>query len=210
VKINFLLKNNKIRDIKQIFYNKNETFIISLDFFILIFININIICILYLKHINLRLEIKNIYIILVLLEFNLISYATENDYFINPGVYLGWEFGKTGGLVAGLEVSSGLIKEKVDWFGGLPQSYGTVVGSQYQFNSKNIKYFTEIEYLCILGGGSVGYEINSLKSNSIRSRLWAGLITYLSLSYSPYTENKFNLGIITKAPLVQMITYTGF
>jgi len=118
--------------------------------------------------------------------FSLYAYG---DFFYNPGIKVGWEFGKNGGLVIGFEGSVGQILGST----GDP-FYGLVIGSQYSVFKKSYKSYIELETGYLIIGLATGYELNHSKhiANSMRYRVFIPVwgfsdadTIFGSLSYSP-------------------------
>ncbi len=122
--------------------------------------------------------------------------AKEIAGFLNPGVYIGWEFGEKSGFVLGGEISTGAI------FANSALLVGTCGNLQYNFSSGNFKKVAEVEFGSLFGGISGGYEINSVGDNSKRISVWTGALAYLVFTYAPDATNPYCSGIVGKVPLM--------
>jgi hypothetical protein len=121
--------------------------------------------------------------------------------YISPGLKVGWQFGKRGGAIAGIELSGGvLIAEK--FIGGI------VYGFQRNLNIKrNISYF-EGQIGTPLFGIAVGRDYYHRKSHGgavsdesyeFRTRIFVGCMGYLTFKKS--FGWAYELGLVGKVPI---------
>jgi len=140
--------------------------------------------------------------ILIFTIFTIYGYSSaEHAFFFNPGIKIGYNFGKYHGFVIGTESSFGMSfwKEPRDnWtFAGI------VVGYSYCFRKDfNRNIYLEFEGGNVgFGGGSLGVLFNTEKSViNPYLRIFIGGIGYLSLRY-PIGELPTELSLIGKLPL---------
>jgi hypothetical protein len=128
--------------------------------------------------------------------------SAEEGLFFNPGIKIGYNFGKHNGFVLGAEMSTGITfwKGDIDYW----RFTGFVVGYSHCF-SNEFRNYTYVEFEggdVYLGGGSIGLLVNIDKSNiNPYFRLFIGQIGYLSFRY-PIGELPIEFSLVGKLPIM--------
>lgn len=146
-------------------------------------------------------------IIILLLICSIKSYSSEIYPFINPGVSIGIELGQKLMPFVGTELSVGATE-------GFSTEYGLTAGIsgglQYNFVSKSVKKYCDVEGGTMMVGLALGYEWNSVGNNSPRITCWAGTILYGSFTVTPIATNKGSIAVSGKLPLLAALEVTDY
>jgi hypothetical protein len=138
------------------------------------------------------MKFKNLIVILIILvnwEYVFSDYSGSPVYFINPGLKIGYEFGKQNGFILGCELSTGYSESFL--------LFGLVSGLQKNINQNKYLGYFECEAGHWFGGLALGMEIGSEEYKSPRLRCYGGAALYLSLRYS-FIGNMFEVSIVGK------------
>jgi hypothetical protein len=146
------------------------------------------------------INLKRPFLFLAIIAFHSYIFADQGAFF-NPGIKIGYNFGKHNGFVLGIESSIGMSfwdRERDNW-----RFAGVVAGYSHCFNDffKNYTY-VEIEGGYVYsGGGSIGILVNTDNSKlNPYLRLFIGEIGYLSFRY-PIGELPIELSLVGKLPI---------
>ena len=143
-----------------------------------------------------RCRIIFIFVIAVLISKNAYSHSMSwhTAPFLNPGLKIGYDFGKKGGFFIGFEASAGVASEFM--------LAGVVVGFQSNFKQQAVVKYVEGEIGTAVLGLSLGRQWADYEKPKFRARLWGGAFGYLSLKVAPTSINPFELGLVGKLPLL--------